>query len=112
MTTADTAGRASTPDAPGAFRLPYPPEKELDDMTSAKHLAETGNMHHLKLHLGKPETTIVKAELFLANDLRGPDADFRVPDLLVAFDADPSFTKPTTATWCRSRASPLTSCWR
>ena len=89
MTTADTAGRASTPDAPGAFRLPYPPEKELDDMTSAKHLAETGNMHHLKLHLGKPETTIVKADLFLANDRRGPDADFRVPDLLIAFDADP-----------------------
>ena len=89
MTTADTAGRASTPDAPGVFRLPDPPEKELDDMTSAKHLAETGNMHHLKLHLGRTETTIVKAELFLANDRRGPDDDFRIPDLLVAFDTDP-----------------------
>ncbi len=72
-----------------AYRLPYPPEKDPDDMTSAKHLAETGNMHYLKLHLGRTETTIVKAELFLANDRRGPDADFRIPDLLIAFDADP-----------------------
>ena len=77
------------PKAPGVFRLPDPPEKEPDDMTSAKHLAETGNMHHLKLHLGNPETTIVKAELFLANDRRGPDVDFRIPDLLIAFDVDP-----------------------
>ena len=80
---------AKTPKARSPYRLPYPPEKNPDDMTSAKHLAETGNMHHLKLHLGRPETTIVKAELFLANDGRGPGANFRVPDLLIAFDADP-----------------------
>ena len=80
---------AKTPKARSPYRLPYPPEKDPDDMTSAKHLAETGNMHHLKLHLGRPETTIVKAELFLANDGRGPGANFRVPDLLIAFDADP-----------------------
>ncbi len=78
-----------TPVPATAFRLPNPPEKDPEDMTSARHLAETGNMHHLKLHLGKPETTIVKSELFLANDRRGPDADYRIPDLLIAFDADP-----------------------
>ena len=78
-----------TPKVRSPFRLPDPPEREPDDMTSAKHLAENGNMHHVKLHLGRPETTIVKAELYLANDRRGPDVDFRVPDLLIALDADP-----------------------
>ena len=80
---------AKTPKIPGRFRLPAPPEREIEFMTSAKHLAETGIMHFLKLHLGKPETTIVKAELFLSNDRRGRGAEFRVPDLLVAFDVDP-----------------------
>ena len=80
---------AKRPKIRSPFRLPDPPEKDPEDMTSAKHLAETGNMHHLKLHLGHQETTIVKAELFLANDRRGPDTDFRIPDLLIAFDADP-----------------------
>ena len=89
MTTADTTGRLKTPQADSPFRLPDPPEREPDDMTSAKHLAETGNMHHLKLHLGNPETTIVKSELYLALDRRGSGAEFRVPDLLIAFDADP-----------------------
>ena len=58
-------------------------------MTSAKHLAETGNMHHLKLHFSNPETTIVKSELYLALGRRGSGAEFRVPDLLIAFGADP-----------------------
>ncbi len=82
-----TTARPETVQSP--FRLPDPPERDPDDMTSAKHLAENGNMHHLKLHLGRPETTIVKAELFLANDRRGPETNFRIPDLLVAFDANP-----------------------
>ena len=83
MTTAKTRKAARD------FRLPDPPPREPEDMTSAKHLAETGNMHYLKVHLGNTETTIVKAELFLVMDRRGPDADVRVPDLLVSFDADP-----------------------
>ena len=58
-------------------------------MTSAKHLAETGNMRHLKLHFSNPETTIVKSELYLALGRRGSGAEFRVPDLLIAFGADP-----------------------
>ena len=89
MTTADTTGRVKTPKADNPFRLPDPPQRDPDDMTSAKHLAETGNMHHLKLHLGNPETTIVKSELYLALGRRGSGAEFRVPDLLIAFDADP-----------------------
>ena len=57
-------------------------------MTSAKHLAEKGNMYLLIEHLGNPETTIVKSELYLALGLRG-QSGYRVPDLLVAFDVDP-----------------------
>ena len=89
MTTADTTGRVKTPQADSHFRLPDPPERDPDDMTSAKHLAETGNMYHLKIHLGNPATTIVKSELYLALDRRGSGAEFRVPDLLIAFNADP-----------------------
>ena len=89
MTTADTTSRVKTPQADNSFRLPDPPEREPEDMTSAKHLAETGNMHHLKLHLGNPETTIVKSELYLALGRRGSGAEFRVPDLLIAFEANP-----------------------
>ena len=80
---------AKTPKISSPFRLPDPPEREPEEMTSAKHLAETGNMHHLKLHLGNPETTIVKSELYLALGRRGSGAEFRVPDLLIAFNAYP-----------------------
>ena len=80
---------AKKPKISSPFRLPDPPQRDPEDMTSAKHLAETGNMHHLKLHLGNPDTTIVKSELCLALDCRGSGAEFRVPDLLIAFGADP-----------------------
>ena len=80
---------AKNPKIRSPFRLPDPPQREPEDMTSAKHLAENGNMHHLKLHLGHPETTIVKSELYLALGRRGSGAEYRIPDLLIAFDADP-----------------------
>ena len=80
---------AKKPRTRSPFRLPDPPERGPEEMTSAKHLAETGNMHHLKLHLGNPETTIVKSELYLALGRRGSGAEFRIPDLLIAFNADP-----------------------
>ena len=80
---------AKKPKSHSPFRLPDPPQREPEDMTNAKHLAETGNMHHLKLHLGNTETTIVKSDLYLALDRRGSGAPFRVPDLLIAFNADP-----------------------
>ena len=80
---------AKKPKVRSHFRLPDPPEREPEEMTSAKHLAETGNMHHIKLHLGHTETTIVKSELYLALGRRGSGAEYRIPDLLIAFDADP-----------------------
>ena len=83
MTTTDTKINKS----PGSFRLPDPPEREPDDMTSAEHLSETGLQHHLKQFLGNPETTIVSGEKYLSAS-RGDDMKY--PDLLVAFDVDPS----------------------
>ncbi len=87
MTTSNTS--AKTPRPRGGFQLPDPPEREPDDMTSFKHLAMTGNAHFLKARLGNAETTVVGGESYLALDRRGPGADFHIPDLLVAFDADP-----------------------
>ena len=49
MTTADI--HCKTPKAPGEFRLPDPPERHPDDMTSFKQLAATGHAHHLAMHL-------------------------------------------------------------
>ena len=83
MTTAKTRKAARD------FRLPDPPPREPEDMTSFKHLATSGNVHYLGLHLGNRETTVIGGELFLAMDRRGPGRNFRVPDLLVSFGADP-----------------------
>ena len=80
MTTTKTTG----------FRLPDPPEREPDEMTSTKHLAMTGSMHHLLRHLGSPDTTLVSAELYITQVPHpGRGGRRRSPDLLVAFDADP-----------------------
>ena len=59
MTTVDTYTQSKTPQAPGRFRLPDPPEKHPDDRTSFDHLAATGTAHYLAVHLGNPETTLV-----------------------------------------------------
>ena len=71
---------------PERFVLPDIPEKHPDDMTSFKHLADNGNAHHLGLHLGNRETTIVSGEKYIT---RSPGADMRYPDLMVVFDCDP-----------------------
>ena len=68
--------------------IPDPPKPKLEDMTSSDHLAATGNMHYLILHFGNPETTIVRGERYLFTDLGVPFSERRVPDLLIAFDAD------------------------
>ncbi|MYC36763.1 MAG: Uma2 family endonuclease [Chloroflexi bacterium] len=82
MTTSDAT---KIPNPEGRFRLPDPPEREPDDMTSAEHLSETGLHHHLKQFLGHPETTIVSGEKYLTARRGG---DMRYPDLLVAFGVD------------------------
>ena len=69
------------------FRLPEPPERHPDEVTSYKYVHLLGHSMHLAKHLGRPETTIVGAELYLVAH-RGYRPR-RVPDLLIAFDVDP-----------------------
>ena len=69
------------------FRLPEPPERNPDEVTSYRYVHLTGNPHFLAQRFGSPETTIVSAELFLVAG-RG-SRPLRVPDLLIAFDVDP-----------------------
>ena len=90
MTTSDATTEISK--AKGRFRLPDPPEREPDDMTSAEHLSETGLHHHLKQFLGNPDTTIVSGEKYITAR-RG--AEMRYPDLLVAFGVDAAAYRDT-----------------
>jgi len=90
MTTSDSTAKIAKPK--GRFRLPYPPEREPDDMTSAEHLSETGLHDHLKQFLGNPESTSVSAEKYV-NARRG--GEMRYPDLLVAFGVDPAAYRET-----------------
>ena len=69
------------------FRLPEPPERHPDEMTSVQYVHGIGNTMHVAKHLGSPESTIVGAELFIVA-ARG-SRPLRVPDLLIAFDVDP-----------------------
>ena len=69
------------------FRLPEPPERNLDEVTSFDYVYEGGSPLHLLRHLGKPETTLVKADKWIVAR-RGARLR-RVPDLLIAFDVDP-----------------------
>ena len=84
MTTADARSSSQTL---VRFRLPEPPERHPDEMTSYKFVHTIGNSMHVAKYLGKPETTIVGAELFIVAH-RGYRPR-RVPDLLIALDADP-----------------------
>ena len=83
MTTADPKTRT-------LFRLPDPPEKHPNDMTSFKHLAVNGNAYHLAVHLGNPDTTLVTGERYMALRPSRYNAGSHRPDLLVAFDVDPA----------------------
>ena len=91
MTTPDTA--AKQPKTGERFVLPDPPERELDEkMSTADHLHQPGNTHHLAQHLGNPETTLVTAERYVTMmpERRLPSGRARrVPDLLIAFGVDP-----------------------
>ena len=75
------------------FRLPDPPEREPDDMTSFDILTITGNVYLLKEHLGNPRTTLVAGEHYIClahvAELLGDMSGLRYPDLLVAFGVNP-----------------------
>ena len=82
MTTLKTVGAQSR------LRLPDPPLREPDEMTSIKHLTITGSAHYLVKHLGSPDTTLVGAELYIVQSLGSGRSGRRRPDLLIAFDVD------------------------
>ena len=90
--------------------FPYPPERRPEDMTSFKQLSTTGNAHYLAEHLGRPETTIVTGERYIAiipvREMGGQMLGLRYPDLLVAFDVDPYAFERSNAYVIREQGKP------
>ena len=84
MTTADAHSSAPTLTR---FRLPEPPERNPDEVTSFDYVYESGGPLHLLRHFGNPEATLVKADKWIVAE-RGASLR-RYPDLLIAFDVDP-----------------------
>ena len=80
---------AKTPKPQGRFRLPDPPEREPDEVTSYDHLHEKGNAHHLAMHFGAPDTTLVSADRWITADPSSFRTLARYPDLFIAFGVDP-----------------------
>lgn len=72
------------------FRLPDPPPREPDEMTSFEHLHAQGSAHHLIRYYGNPETTLVTAERYVSLEPRSGRSRRRRPDLLIAFNVKPS----------------------
>ena len=91
MTTAKPS--ATTTQQPGQevrFRLPDPPKREPDEMTSYDHLHKLGNAHYLAVHLGNPDITLVEADRWIVPSPEFNRARARRPDLLIAFGVSPA----------------------
>ena len=87
MTTAKpSATTTQQPKQEVRFRLPEPPKRELDEMTSYDHLYKPGNAYLLIEHFGNPETTLVEADRWIVPSPEFNKARARRPDLLIAFD--------------------------
>ena len=71
------------------FRLPYPPERNPDEVTAFDHIYELGNNHNLFMHFGNPDTTLVVADKWIVARPEFNKARARRPDLLIAFDVSP-----------------------
>ena len=78
----------ATPAGPAFVRIPDPPERYPDDMTSFIHLSKTGSVAYLTDHFGNADTTVIGGELYLQPELYTPQSERRVPDLYIAFDVD------------------------
>ena len=79
------------------FVFPDPLKHPEDKMTSFDQLTITGNAHYLAIHLGKPETTLVAGDRYLALAPTRSLAGVRYPDMLVAFNVDPKLYKARNA---------------
>ena len=88
--TANGNSVASTLHAEAFFKFPDPPEKIPDEMTTYRHLNYFGIPYLLRHHFGNPETTIIDSEHYISREHTSDIAGLRFPDLLIAFDADPS----------------------
>ena len=88
MTTRDAIQKAGLAEGrkEERFRLPEPPEREPDEVTAFDHIYERGNNHHLFMHFGKPETTLVVADKWIVARPEFNKARARRPDLLIAFE--------------------------
>ncbi len=92
MTTPDTAAKQTKTGE--RFRLPDPPEREPNDMTSFDQLSGNGNAYHLKQHLmaqrpAERDGILVSGEHYMVIRPTRYLAGSRYPDLLVAFGVDP-----------------------
>ena len=91
MTTAKpSATTARQPTQEVRFRLPEPPKREPDEMTSYDHLHKLGNAYLLIEHFGKPDTTLVEADRWIVPSPEFNKARARRPDLLIAFGVSPA----------------------
>lgn len=90
MTTIKPASMVVAPPTRSAFILPDPPEDHESKMTSFIHLAANGNAHHLAMHLGNLDTTLVAGERYVVMRPTRSMAGSHYPDLLVAFDVNPA----------------------
>ena len=90
MTTHTPKPATRTSPSPGRFRLPDIPQREPDEVTQFDQLTRTGHAHHLIQHLGNPETTLVGADRWIIAEPGTFRELARYPDLLIAFDVDPS----------------------
>ena len=68
---------SATPAGPAFVRIPDPPERYPDDMTSFIHLTETGSVAYLIDHFSNPDTTVIGGELYLQPDLHTPQSERR-----------------------------------
>ena len=68
------------------FRLPDPPEREPDEVTAFDHIYQDGNNHHLAMHFGNRDTTLVVADKWIVASPSSNRARARRPDLLIAFN--------------------------
>ena len=73
---------------PEIFALPDITDSEKAAMTSFKHLAFTGIVRDLFMHFGQPENAVFMGERYIVERPNLPASARRIPDLLIAFNAD------------------------
>ena len=81
---------AKTPKTLEVVRIPDPPDREPEDMTSFNHLSAPGSTHHLIQHFGNSNTNIIAGEHYILPEPGSPTQGRRAPDLFIAFDVDPA----------------------